>query len=281
MMDILLSKTTLRRPWDKTPLSVPRIIDICGPGKYYVELSDSPYCTAKFSEVITTPSIRCAPCPPDTYSSETNQKECDPCPYGTFSEEGSTLCKSCDDAPENVREVHDQCIIYIKDKATKRRRIFIGIFVPVGVIVVAALIGIFYWRYRKYRKVQSIQSPSQATWLLSYDELMRPSMQHMNSLPSPNSVASEAKADALSPSAAPLLGTEETNLSAPASPQNSDNTQATTIAAGEVPSAMLLASRPQQLKMSENGDKGELQHVNRTESTTDYFNLATVRDASS
>ncbi|KAI8138398.1 hypothetical protein BJV82DRAFT_631365 [Fennellomyces sp. T-0311] len=282
LLDILLAKTSSHRPWTGTLLTVPRIYEICNPGQYYVELSDSPYCVAKESG-ITSPSIRCAPCPMDTFSSDPNQHECTPCPYGEYSEEGSASCVHCNDGHEDSTHAHTQCIIYAQDQAQKRRRIFIGIFVPVGVIVLGALLGFCFWRFRKYRKIRLLESPSQTAWLLSYDELMRPSMQHMSSLPSPNSMTSVTKEnnEALSPSVLPLLGAEDNSSSTPTSPHILDKSRTPElVASGAAALAAPLAPKTQRSMSEGNEDEGEHQHGNATEpGTRDYFTLATVHEA--
>ncbi|KAI9499446.1 hypothetical protein BDB00DRAFT_866325 [Zychaea mexicana] len=277
LLDILLSKTAPHRPWQESGLAVPEVKEICSAGEYYIELSDSPYCELVDYE-ITSASFRCAPCPPDTFSSEPNQSMCTPCPYGTFSEEMASNCLSCDNEYENTPQVHSQCVTYLKDQAEKRRRIYVGVFVPVGCIIVGAILGFCIWRYLRQRKHGQPKTPSEATWLLSLDELMRPPMQHMSSLPSPNSLPNASPS--LSPSATPLLGINQDPTTPSTSPQMDTARTPEFVDAGAALAAPL-APKIQRSMSDVNAPDSEVSSPRRhsISATRDYFTLATVHDS--
>ncbi|KAI9275752.1 hypothetical protein BDA99DRAFT_601329 [Phascolomyces articulosus] len=203
LLDILLSKTSPHRPWKTNTLSVPEVKEICKPGQYYINLSDSPYCVFRPYDVSST-SFRCVACPPGTFTSESDQAVCKKCPYGTFSGAGAAHCISCDeDESDHSSQSRTQCIAYFSDQAAKRRKIFVGVFVPIGIIILGLLVAFLFWRHWRHKKKLPPNSPSESTWLLSLDELMRPPIQHMSSLPSPSSLANSSPG--LTPSDAPLL----------------------------------------------------------------------------
>ena len=291
MLGILLSKTAPHLPWQGEGLVVPQVSNICSPGEYYVELSESSYCIFKPSDV-TSLSFRCLPCPKDTYSSEPDQPRCLKCPYGTFSDQGATSCVACSENNNNDLQEHQQCITYESDQAAKRRKIYIGVFVPIGVLVVGSIAGFLFWKCWWKRKNLVSNVPSESTWLLSFDELMRPPIQHMSSFQTPSSLGNTSPI--LTPPDAPLLGSgvSSNDLSIPTpgvmSPQTgAARTEEQLVSDGRAVPIILTGRTQRTISDSHiNGSSSEEEEGDLPRShsdmaaTRDYFMLATVHNTS-
>ena len=291
MLGILLSKTAPRFPWQGGGLAVPQVANICSPGEYYVELSESSYCVFKPSDV-TSLSFRCLPCPKDTYSSEPDQPQCLKCPYGTFSDQGSTSCIACSENNNNNLQEHLQCVTYENDQAAKHRKIYIGVFVPIGIIVVGGIAGFLLWRCWWKRKKLFSSVPSESTWLLSFDELMRPPIQHMSSFQTPSSLGN--RSPILTQQDAPLLGSgvSDNDLSSPtpgvmSSQTGASRTTEQLVSDGRAIPIILTGRTQRTISDSHvNGGSSEEEERNRPRShsdraaTRDYFMLATVHNTS-
>ncbi|KAG2235247.1 hypothetical protein INT48_004714 [Thamnidium elegans] len=166
----LLSKVMVSFPsWEGALISVPRILQVCEPGTYHLNLTTSAYC--QDSEGHTHMSIQCIQCPENTYSSEPNQGYCDACEYGTYSSVGSSACISCYSAPKIANNTI--CAGYIAEQEVAHRQLYMAIFIPIGIFLFAVIIGVMVW-YFKRRFLKQRALGSDENWLLSFDELVKP-----------------------------------------------------------------------------------------------------------
>ncbi|KAI7874924.1 hypothetical protein K492DRAFT_211261 [Lichtheimia hyalospora FSU 10163] len=205
ILDILLARASQYRPWRVVPLDTPIVETICPSGTYYYEAANFPFCyDADHSSIV--PGIQCLLCDSNTYNDKPNQAECTPCPVGEFSTQGATECTSCNDDPAASDNAY--CVAYMLEQRKRARRTYIAVFVPISVVIFLVLVSLcswYYWRQHKKRKFMRNQG-SENVWLLSYDELMRPSMQHLSSVPSP-SLHLSGGGPGTSPTIGPLVAT--------------------------------------------------------------------------
>ncbi|KAL7326247.1 Histidine kinase osmosensor, variant 3 [Mucor circinelloides] len=179
VLDVLFSKVLTAQPWRLTHLSAPKVASICSPGTFYYELSKSYYCMDEAGHTIK--SIRCAQCPANTYSPVADMVACLPCPRGTYSNVGSDQCTTCvEDEAESSH--NDHCLDYFASESDAKKKLYMSIFIPIGVVIVCAIIGWLLWLLRKRKR--SVDDISDETWLLSYQKLTRPSLPHMSSVSS-------------------------------------------------------------------------------------------------
>ncbi|KAI7854345.1 hypothetical protein BDC45DRAFT_509239 [Circinella umbellata] len=181
-LDILLTKSiTNHPPWSQTNINTPRITMICPPGQYYENLASSSYFCLDASH--TRISIQCHQCPVNTYTDQPDQSICLSCPYGMYSSPGSSKCGHCSDAKSSISsKKNPHCIQYIADKQEARKRLYMGIFIPIGVFFVSLLASVLVWKCRKrYKSHQGRLGDHD--WLLTYQNLVRPSMKYLTSSP--------------------------------------------------------------------------------------------------
>ncbi|KAF1804896.1 hypothetical protein FB192DRAFT_1053619 [Mucor lusitanicus] len=209
VLDVLFSKVLTAQPWRLTHLSAPKVASICSPGTFYYELSKSYYCMDQAGHTIK--SIRCAQCPANTYSPIADMVECLPCPRGTYSDVGSDQCKTCvEDEADSSH--NDHCLDYFASESDARKKLYMSIFIPIGVVIVCLIIGWLLWLLRKRKR--SADDISDETWLLSYQKLTRPSLPHMSSVSS-----SLMEAPLIGPDAENIVSTYTTpDHSSPLSP---------------------------------------------------------------
>ncbi|CAO3617380.1 unnamed protein product [Mucor fragilis] len=177
VLDVLFSKVLTAQPWRLTHLSAPKVASICSPGTFYYELSKSYYCMDQAGHTIK--SIQCAQCPANTYSPIADMVECLPCPRGTYSDVGSDQCKTCVENEADGSH-NDHCLDYFASESDAKKKLYMSIFIPIGVVVVCLIIGWLLWLLRKRKR--SADDISDETWLLSYQKLTRPSLPHISSV---------------------------------------------------------------------------------------------------
>ncbi|KAI9245683.1 hypothetical protein BDA99DRAFT_543582 [Phascolomyces articulosus] len=182
-LDILLTKSiTNQPPWSQTRISTPQIAMICPPGQYYGNLATNSYFCLDNSH--TRLSIQCHRCPTNTYTDRPDQSICLPCPYGMYSLSGSSRCESCEESINSMSNTsskkNPRCIKYAADKQAARKRLYMGIFIPIGVFLVSLLATVLVWRCRKRYKSHQGRLGDQ-DWLLTYQSLVRPSMKYLTS----------------------------------------------------------------------------------------------------
>lgn len=185
ILDILLARSSQYRPWRVVPLDTPIVDTICPAGTYYFEAANFPFCYDENHTAII-PGMQCLLCEPNTFNDVPNQPTCMHCPVGEFSDQGATKCRSCTDDPAAGDNAH--CVGYLAMQQERARKTYISVFVPLSIVIFLVLVSLctwYCWRRHKKRKLIRNQEPENV-WLLSYDELMRPSMQHLSSVPSPS-----------------------------------------------------------------------------------------------
>jgi hypothetical protein len=184
VLDILFSKSLTHQPWSLTNFSTSKVEAICYPGTYHYELSKSYFCIDDAGHTVR--SIQCAKCPANTYADTIDMSECIPCAFGTYSNIGETSCRPCleDDPLSNLNK---HCLQYFTTTNANRKRFYMSVFIPIGVILFLMFICCLLWMLRKRRR--KISRFSDETWLLSYKLLTSPPLPH---LPSQSSSSTEA-----------------------------------------------------------------------------------------
>ncbi|KAF9358045.1 hypothetical protein BGX26_002566 [Mortierella sp. AD094] len=108
----------------------------------------------------------CQACPAQTFSDDYDSQQCYACPKGTFTNHtGSTFCYSCDDYGSIVPE----CQEYFTKKQISSNKM-LAIFLPIGVVLLLALVGAATAYYLKTRHRN--KKISDDSWQLSYNKLM-------------------------------------------------------------------------------------------------------------
>lgn len=167
-LDILFGKTIHHQPWRFTNVSAPRITSICPPGQFYRTLSKSLYCLDKANHTQT--SLQCHPCPVNTYNNQADQPSCTECPYGTFALPGSIACVLC--SSDRTGRKNPNCLQYTADKDAARKRLLMGILIPISIIAFAGIVTAIAWACRKRMRKQSRLYDQD--WMLSYQDLVAP-----------------------------------------------------------------------------------------------------------
>ncbi|KAI8379101.1 uncharacterized protein BYT42DRAFT_313184 [Radiomyces spectabilis] len=180
LLNILLSKTFTITPWDLSKISAPHIDHLCPQGQYYVQMSRSYFCLDDNGS--PRRSFQCLLCPPNTYNPHPDQDVCRPCEFGTFSHSGATMCTSCEavearDAPE--------CASYFQSKKADVRRLYLSIFLPIGILLGLFILFFIIRRYLNHRRRRP--NFSDDTWLFSYNSLVQSPHEHFKPVPSSSS----------------------------------------------------------------------------------------------
>jgi hypothetical protein len=163
------------QPWNLTDLDTPKVDYLSPPGKHYFELSKSSFCLDDAGHTVL--SIRTKDCPENTFSNTTDLSECYPCPDGTFSSTGAVECQHC--ARNDVDSRHNsKCTTYFKEQDAKKKRVYMSIFIPVGIIFFVLILTLYSWYCFKRRK-RKLEA-SDESWLLSYRKLTNPSLPHLS-----------------------------------------------------------------------------------------------------
>lgn len=170
LLDVVLSRVMTNFPsWESALISAPRVTRICDPGTYHTNLTTSAYC--QDLEGNTKKAIQCIKCPENTYSSLPNQDRCIQCEYGTYAPLGSSNCISCYNTSQLLNPTI--CLNYIAAQDESRKKLYMSIFLPIGIVFGLALIGVLVWYFKK-RFLKQRALGSDGTWLLSLDELVQP-----------------------------------------------------------------------------------------------------------
>ncbi|KAI8391178.1 uncharacterized protein BYT42DRAFT_602084 [Radiomyces spectabilis] len=174
MMNILLANVIRPHPWAKTIITPQRIKEICPPGTFYNQLASSYFCLDESSH--TRLALQCTPCPNNTYTPLSNQMACRACDYGTYSPAGSSFCTKCS---SNNSQNSPNCAAYVVEQSEAHRRVYMAIFLPLGLLLFLSLLGFLVWKvinqWKRRRRLED------ETWLLSYHDLVRPSLKHITS----------------------------------------------------------------------------------------------------
>jgi hypothetical protein len=178
LLHVVMDKVVSNFPsWEGALVSIPRVYSVCEPGTYHTNYSTSAYCQDSDGEI--QKSIKCIQCPENMYSSLPNQDKCIPCEVGSYAPMGSAACLSCyEDSPSSASARNTYCASFIADQESYFRKLFVAIFVPIGVVLAAIIIGALFWYFRKrFRRQRALGSDD--TWLLNFDDLVSPMKYNM------------------------------------------------------------------------------------------------------
>ncbi|KAG0337157.1 hypothetical protein BG000_005757 [Podila horticola] len=167
VFQLALSTEIQDKAWEFIATGPSQIDYVCDRGqRFSVELDP----TALFCRVQKTGhhvgQSYCEPCPAQTYSDKYNSLQCADCPVGTFTNHtGSTVCLSCDDLGKSVPSCQDYFIKKQKDSDHT-----LAIFLPIGVVLLALLIGTtIVYVHRNRSRQRRLYDDS---WQLDYKRLM-------------------------------------------------------------------------------------------------------------
>lgn len=165
--------------WEHALISVPRIEHICEPGKYHSNFTTSAYC--QDNDGNTRKSIQCLQCPENMYTDSPNQDQCKPCAEGYYASLGSSVCTSCYEETNDANNLsHNNCAVFVQSKKDERRKIYMAIFIPIGSVLFLISTYLVY-RYLKRRFIRQRALGSDDTWLLSFNELVKPQINRLES----------------------------------------------------------------------------------------------------
>ncbi|CAO3625307.1 unnamed protein product [Cunninghamella blakesleeana] len=178
LLHIIINKQLPDIPWKHTYISTDKVNYICPPGTYYNILAPASFCIDNENEI--TSSIQCVPCPFNNYNNQPDQKECQPCKNGTIPNSDATMCVSCYDPSASSTEY---CSNYIMSQNTNQVQLPLAISLPIIIVILLLIILFIIWKLRKRKKKKFFgpDGDDEDTWLLSYNNLMFPSMRHLPS----------------------------------------------------------------------------------------------------
>jgi hypothetical protein len=178
VLDVFLSQKLTSQPWTLSLFDSHEVGSISNPGEHYYELSKSSFCLDDAGHSVL--AVRANTCPPDYFSNSTNQMICYPCDYGTYSLKGSTECFPCSqDDSDSMND--EQCMNYLYEQYEKRKKVYMGIFIPICSIVFLLCVWLCYRREIQRRKKK--RGIADESWVLSYHKLIKPSLPHLPSDP--------------------------------------------------------------------------------------------------
>jgi hypothetical protein len=171
LLHVMLNRMINFPSWEGAFISTPRITHICDPGTYHSNFTATAYCQ-DFDGVIQK-SIQCIQCPENMYTDLPDQEQCKPCSYGWYAPKGSATCFSCYDAPINKTTISNGCAVFIEDRAAANQQMYMAIFIPLGIILFVGSGVLIWWFFRK-RWLQQRDVGSDESWLLSFNDLVKP-----------------------------------------------------------------------------------------------------------
>jgi hypothetical protein len=171
LLHVMLNRMINFPSWEGVSISTPRITHICDPGTYHSNFTTTAYCQ-DFDGIIQK-STQCIQCPENMYTDLADQEQCKPCHYGWYAPKGSATCLSCYDVPINNATLGSGCAVFIEDQTTANRQMYMSIFIPLGIIFLTG-IGILVWWFFRKRWLQQRDVGSDETWLLSFNDLVKP-----------------------------------------------------------------------------------------------------------
>lgn len=176
LLHVVMDKVVSNFPsWDGALISVPRVLSICEPGTYHTNFTTTAYCQDSDGNI--QKSIKCIQCPENMYTSLPNQDSCIPCEDGYYASPGSSSCTSCYDNRASGNSTSDNnartayCSKYLADQEAYLRRLFLAIFVPIGIVLGIIIIGALIWYFRK-RFLRQRALGNDENWLLHFDDLV-------------------------------------------------------------------------------------------------------------
>lgn len=175
LLHVVMDKVVTNFPsWDGALISIPRVLSICEPGTYQTNFTTTAYCQDSDGNI--QKSIKCIQCPENMYTSLPNQDSCIPCEDGYYAPSGSSSCTSCyetrtSDNSTSINARSAYCSQYLSDQEAYLRRLFLAIFVPIGIVLAILIIGTLIWYFRK-RFLRQRALGKDENWLLHFDDLV-------------------------------------------------------------------------------------------------------------
>ncbi|KAF9104461.1 hypothetical protein BGX29_001831 [Mortierella sp. GBA35] len=166
VFELAFSTVAQDKAWDFISTG-PSLVDyVCDKGQVFNRDRNrtSLFCKAHTGLHIGNPY--CQLCPLNFYSDKYNSLNCTACPFGTFTNQtGSSSCESCEDGGHKFMACQD----YFYDKQ-KTNNITLAIFLPLGLVLLAAVIGTLTVYARRNRRKRSRLADD--SWILDYRKIM-------------------------------------------------------------------------------------------------------------
>jgi serine/threonine protein kinase len=166
VFELALSTVLQDKPWNFISTGPTVVEYVCDLGYVYNKDRNrtSLFCQTPKGQHISNPF--CQPCPINHFSNEYNSLNCTACPTGTFTNTtGSISCLSCDDFGQKTLACQEY--FYNKQKANS---ITLAIFLPLGLLLFAAIVGtLVVYALRNRRKRSRLADDS---WMLDYKKIM-------------------------------------------------------------------------------------------------------------
>ncbi|KAG0374963.1 hypothetical protein BGX24_009710, partial [Mortierella sp. AD032] len=160
--ELAFSTVLQDKTWDFIATG-PSLVDyVCDKGQVFNRTSL--YCRTPDGTHVGNPY--CQPCPVNFYSDTYNSLNCTACPFGTFTNQsGSSICQSCEDVGLNVGACQDYFL-----KKEKTSNITLAIFLPLGLVCFAAVVGTLVVHALRNRRKRSRLADD--SWMLDYKKIM-------------------------------------------------------------------------------------------------------------
>ncbi|KAF9290863.1 hypothetical protein BGZ88_007149 [Linnemannia elongata] len=166
VVELAFSTVLQDKTWNFIATGPTTIDYVCDKGQFFSKDRNrtSLYCQTKEGYHVGNPY--CQPCPTNYYSNQYNSLNCTACPLGTFTNRtGSSSCMSCEDFGQATRD----CQEYFYNKQ-KNNNITLAIFLPLGLLLLAAVVGtLAVYALRNRRKRSRLADDS---WMLDYKRIM-------------------------------------------------------------------------------------------------------------
>ncbi|KAK3835982.1 MAG: hypothetical protein JOS17DRAFT_772373 [Linnemannia elongata] len=166
VVELAFSTVLQDKTWDFIATGPTMIDYVCDKGQFFNKDRNrtSLYCQTVEGYHIGNPY--CQPCPTNYYSDKYNSLNCTACPLGTFTNKtGSSSCMSCEYFGQTTRD----CQEYFYNKQ-KNNNITLAIFLPLGLLLFAAIVGtLIVYALRNRRKRSRLADDS---WMLDYKKIM-------------------------------------------------------------------------------------------------------------
>ncbi|KAF9147477.1 hypothetical protein BG015_010889 [Linnemannia schmuckeri] len=166
VFELAFSTVLQDKTWDFIATGPTMIDYVCDKGQVFNKDRNrtSLYCQTKDGHHVGNPY--CQPCPTNFYSDKYNSLNCTACPFGTFTNRtGSSSCMSCEEFGQTTLACQDY--FYNKQKSNS---ITLAIFLPLGLLLFAAIVGtLVVYALRNRRKRSRLADDS---WMLDYKKIM-------------------------------------------------------------------------------------------------------------
>ncbi|KAF9980330.1 hypothetical protein BGZ65_005227, partial [Modicella reniformis] len=166
VFELAFSTVMQDKSWNFIQTGPIQIANVCEKGFWFSKERDRSSVFCRLASGLHISQPYCEPCPLQQYSDETNSPTCIPCASGTFTNAtGSTACMSCDEYGKS----DPACQNYLMLKQRKNN-ITVAIFLPLGLVMSAAVISSLGFYCRRKRKRRSRLRDD--SWMLDYKRIM-------------------------------------------------------------------------------------------------------------